>query len=235
MKEGLALLYELQCADSGIKERQKALASLDDGTRARAELAAAEERLAQAEKHLHADETTLRDKELRLASTEQERAEKHTKAYGGLVSDPKELAALERKIEELTQLKSKLEDEILALMDSVEEQRAGVAALRDEVERLHARAADVEEHYRMERARLEREIEELQARRTDLAAQVPPQLLAMYEQLRQRLGGVAVAAVVDGKCNACHNAVPRDMIDRIPRSDVPIRCETCRRILWVAS
>lgn len=235
MSEGLALLYELQCADSAIRERQRALAALDDGSAARAELAAAEERLTQAEKRLHADETTLRDKELRLASTEQERADKHKKAYGGLVSDPKELAALERKIEELTQLKSKLEDEILALMDAVEEQRAGVAALREQVERLRARASDVEDHYRMTRARLESEIEELQAKRAELAARVPPQLLASYEQLRQRLGGVAVAAVVDGKCNACHNAVPRDVVERIPRTDVPIRCETCHRILWVVT
>ncbi|MCX7597364.1 MAG: hypothetical protein N2512_00660 [Armatimonadetes bacterium] len=235
MNEGLALLYELQLADSGIRDRERALAALDDGSGSRAELAAAEHRLAAAEKRLHDDQTTLRDKELRLASIEQEQADKHKKAYGGLVSDPKELAALERKIEELTQLKSKLEDEILALMDSVEEQRASVVALREEVERLRARAADVEEHYRMERTRLEQEIQELQARRTELAAQAPPQLLAMYEQLRQRLGGVAVAGVVDGRCNACHNAVPRDMIDRIPRSEMPIRCETCRRILWVVS
>lgn len=232
MREDLALLYELQQADTGIAERVRELAGLDDGTAAREELAAAEAELAAAEEKLRADRTTLRDKELRLASTEEERDEKHQRCYGGMVSDPKELSALERKIEELTTLIGKLEEEILVLMDQVEEEEAQVDRLRKRVEQLRTRVRDTEEHYRMDKERLQSEISQLQTRREELAEKIDGQLLRMYEQLRQRLGGVAVAAVVDYTCSVCHTAVPRDTVDRIASADMPIRCESCHRILW---
>ncbi len=233
MSSDLALLYELQTVDTGIVERQRALASLDDGTAARAQLADAEQRLKEAEEKLHQTRTTLRDKELRLASTEEERNDKHSRCYGGTVSDPKELAALERKIAELTALKGKLEEQILGLMDQVEEEEQAVAALADQVQRLRATAEDREAHYKMDTERLTREIQELGARRTELVAQLDPSLLKTYDQLRDRLGGVAVAGVVAYTCQACHTAVPRDQADRIGKSATPIRCESCRRILWL--
>jgi len=111
MSEQLALLYELQLTDTGITERKRALAGLDKGTAARAELAAAEERLAAAEKKLHDDSAAAKDKELKLSSTEHERREKHSQAYGGTIADPKKAIALEQKIEELQRLATKVEEE----------------------------------------------------------------------------------------------------------------------------
>jgi predicted nucleic acid-binding Zn-ribbon protein len=233
MSEQFALLYELQLADTGVTERKRALAGLDDGTKARGELAAAEERLAVAEKKLHDDQATLKDKELRLSSTEHERREKHSQAYSGTIADPKRLAALEQKIAELERLRGKLEEEAFALMDQIEQEAAGVGTMRDETARLRARAEDVEEHYRMDKTRLEGEIADLGKRREELAAQIGAPLLQMYEQLRGKLGGTAVAPVDDFRCKVCHNSVPRDVVTRIPRSETPIRCESCHRILWV--
>ncbi len=232
MNKDLALLYELQLVDSGIAERQRTMAELDDGSQAEAELAQAEKELAEAEKKLREDHTTLRDKELRLASTEAERADKHDKCYGGQVTDPKELAALEQKIEELTALKDKLEEEILLLMDVVEEEESQVEQLRQRVQRMKEQVEDKKAHHRMETERLQREIADLQAQREELVGKIDATLLRTYEQLKQKLGGVAVAAVVNYTCSACHTAVPRDVADRIPNSEVPIRCENCHRILW---
>jgi predicted nucleic acid-binding Zn-ribbon protein len=233
MSFSLGLLYELQIIDTETRERKRRLESLDDGTAARAELAKAEAELAQARERLQRTRTTLRDKELRLASTEEDRKNKHDKCYGGMVSDPKELASLERKIEELTVLIGKLEEEILVLMDRVEEEEEEVKRLADRVERLRSQAEDTEAHYKMETETLQREIEELEARRIELVGQIDPSLVQIYETLREKLGGVAVAGVVEYTCTACHTAVPRDQAERIPFSQSPIRCENCKRILWL--
>jgi hypothetical protein len=233
MSEQLALLYELQLTDTGVTERKRALAGLDKGTAARAELGAAEERLAAAEKKLQDDTSALKDKELRLSSTEHERREKHSQAYGGTIADPKRLAALEQKIEELHRLAAKVEEEAFALMDLVEQETAGVATVKDEVARIRERAEDVEEHYRMDKARLEGEIAELGVKREELVGRIPAPLLAIYDQLRTKLGGTAVAAVDNYLCKVCHNSVPRDVVVRIPKAETPIRCESCHRILWV--
>ncbi len=229
----LALLYELQVADSGIDERRRTMEGLDDGSSTRAELAAAEQKLQAAQEKLRHDRATLRDKELQLASTEEEIETKRDQAYGGTISDPKQLSALERKIEELTVLKGKLEEQILVLMDQVEEEAAQVEELERQVALLRERAEDIEKHYEMDRSRLEGEIEQLQQRREELVGKIEPTLLRMYEQLRSRHRGVAVAAVEDGKCSACHTAVPRDIEAKLLHASVPVRCENCQRILWI--
>lgn len=233
MNEQLALLYELQMTDTGVKQRQRALAGLDKGVQARQDLAAAQQRLAAAEKKLRDDQTKLSDREDRLQATEHDRRQKHDQAYGGTISDPKKLSALEKKIEELHALAARLEEEGLVFMEKVEKETAEVADLTDEAKRLLAHAEDVEEHYRMDKARLEKEIHELVAKREGLVGQIEPQLMSIYEQLRTKLGGVAVAAVEELRCNSCHNSVPRDVVTRIPGAGTPIRCESCHRILWV--
>ena len=50
---------------------------------------------------------------------------------------------------------------------------------------------------------------ELRRRRDEVAAPVPEELLARYEALRTRLGGVAVARLVGGRCDGCHLALAR--------------------------
>ncbi|MBC7287566.1 MAG: hypothetical protein H5T86_05875 [Armatimonadetes bacterium] len=229
----LSLLYRLQLADSGVDERRRALACLDDGGAARAELAEAEEQLAAAAEKLRRDRAALRDKELRLSSTEKDIADKRDQAYGGSVTDPKKLAALERKIEELTQLKGKLEEEILLLMDEVEEEATAVEQMQGRVEQLRQRVQEIEQQYAADQQRLNDEITALAAEREEIARQVEPGLLRVYEQLRGKLGGVAVAAIENGMCSACHTAVPRDIDAKIAHSSVPVRCENCHRILWI--
>ena len=118
-------------------------------------------------------------------------------------------------------------------MDAVERETGDVTGMMDEAKRLLARAEDVEEHYRMDKARLEGEIGELGEKRRELAERIQPALMQTYEQLRTKLGGTAVAVVEDYLCKVCHNAVPRDVVTRIPKSETPIRCESCHRILWV--
>jgi predicted nucleic acid-binding Zn-ribbon protein len=233
MNEQLAKLYELQLADSGIAQRQQEIAHLDDGSRARDELAAAEAELARSEEKLRRDHANLRDLELRLASTEEEYQDKYNRCYGGLESDPKKLAALERKIAELADLKGRLEEQILVLMDQVEEEEQQVEALRGRVGGLRAQLQQIEEQYRSQRARLEEEIATLEQQRARLLEEIDRGLLESYRRLRERLGGVAVAGVIDYTCSACHTAVPRDVAERIPSSSVPVYCENCHRILWV--
>mgnify|MGYP000680999141 CR=1 FL=1 len=149
------------------------------------------------------------------------------------MTDPKELEALEAKIEELTQLKDKLEEEILLLMDKVEEEQKVVEEKRRQVEGLGKKVKDLEEHFRMDTERLTKQLEDLRARREQLRAAIDGKLLSDYERLKEKLGGVAMVAVEDGTCTGCRMAVPRDMIDAIRAGDRIVRCENCHRILWI--
>jgi uncharacterized protein len=58
-------------------------------------------------------------------------------------------------------------------------------------------------------------------------------LLATYERLRARLGGVGVARLVGTHCDGCHltlSAVELDRVRHLPDGEV-YTCEQCGRIL----
>jgi uncharacterized protein len=68
--------------------------------------------------------------------------------------------------------------------------------------------------------------------RAAIAAEVPDDLLALYERLRDS-HGVAAAALRGGRCEGCHLTLNTVDLNKIRASapDEVIRCEECRRIL----
>jgi len=151
----------------------------------------------------------------------------------GQVSSPRDLENLQSEIVSLGRRQSDLEEVVLDIMERQEtaqgrRQAAGaeraeidaarevVAARRDaalaEIGELAGKAAD---------------------RRAAVAAQEPPELLALYERMREQHGGVGAAALHGGRCEGCHlslNTVDLNAI-RAADPDEVLRCEECRRIL----
>jgi len=72
-----------------------------------------------------------------------------------------------------------------------------------------------------------------QEARDDAVAGVADDLIDRYEKLRARLGGVAVARLVGGRCTGCNLLLPTSEVDRIRHEDPDtlVFCEQCGRIL----
>ena len=231
LKEDLALLYELQRTDSSLARLEQELATLEDGSRAarRAEqyLAAS----AAARETLHQSEGQLKDRELALETTEAERKQKWQRAYGGTVGDSKELSALERKIEELDRRKGKLEEEILALYDTVETARTEATEGEQKATEGAARAKRARAHFVRRTKEIHEEQAALTKRRAELAEQVPAPLYAQYEKARPAQEGVAVAAIVEGSCEFCRTRTPNEYMADLRRGLRMMHCESCGRIL----
>jgi predicted nucleic acid-binding Zn-ribbon protein len=68
--------------------------------------------------------------------------------------------------------------------------------------------------------------------RSGVAADVPPDLLALYERIRDSRG-VGAAALRAGRCEGCHLTLNTVHLNQIRASapDEVLRCEECRRIL----
>ncbi len=229
-----ARLYALQQLDTALARLEAARASADDGSalRARVEKARAVEEEARAD--LRARQVRLRDLELRLQAVGEKAARVSQDLYGGRIYNPKELTALQEELAALQRHRRRLEDEILALMEEVDEGGRRLAAL--EAER-RAAEADLEARlaaYRHEVQTLEGELLDLRRRREEAASQIDPALLRRYERLRERKDGVAVAAVSGGTCGACHVALPEVLLSRLQQEEEAIlTCEECGRILYV--
>jgi len=126
-----------------------------------------------------------------------------------------------------------LEDEVLEAMSALEtldEQVIDLGRRRDELDaegvRLRAAVAEAQ-------AGVDRDLAESLQARGESATLIPADVAALYEQLRARLGGVAAAPLVNGRCGGCHLALPATEVARLRKepAETLVRCEQCERIL----
>ncbi len=231
MKQQLVLLYQLQKTDSQIEADEVELSKLDNGEVLAGELEAEEGKLRELQDRLAAAQAELHDKQLQLQGTEDDRKNKWEQTYGGMVSDPKELSALERKIEELDRRKDKLEEDIILLLDEVEALQEQVNQKQATVGEMSSRLDAVRQHFARRSAELSTELKQLVDQRSALEAQIKSDLLDDYEHTRQHSGNVAVAVVEAKACSACHTSVAGNLLGELEEPTRIVRCESCHRIL----
>lgn len=151
----------------------------------------------------------------------------------GQVSSPRELENLQSEIASLTRRQSDLEESVLEVMErreSLQRRRDTLAAERGD---LAGRRQEVAARRDAALADIAGEAEKASGARGTLAAQVPEDLLALYDKLREQHGGVGAAALRGNRCEGCHlslNTVDLGRIRSAPPDEV-LRCEECRRIL----
>jgi len=190
------------------------------------------DRAGQAERRAELDQG-LRRLQGEVAALEARIDELTKTLHSGAVTVPRELQALQHEQESLRRRQDHLETEELEIMeelDPLSEALAGLEArlgeLAEEGERLEAALLQAE-------AAIEEELTAVGGRRQDAAAGVAPDLLADYEQLRERLGGVAVARLTGSVCGGCHLGLSAAEVDRIKKQppDALVHCDECGRLL----
>jgi hypothetical protein len=168
-----------------------------------------------------------------IAASEGRIAEIDKRIYSGEVSASKDLQAMATEIQHLKERVSKLEDSALEAMDEREPLDAAVtdleardAGLVELGERLRAAIAEAE-------ATIDGELAVEVEQRAGAATGVPDELLAEYERLRSRLGGIGAARLEHGTCMGCRMKLPATEIDRIKHQppDALVHCDQCGRIL----
>ena len=62
-------------------------------------------------------------------------------------------------------------------------------------------------------------------------AKVSPRAIVIYEDVRRRKGGMAVARVIGGTCQGCRITVPEAIRKRAFGTEILAQCPNCDRIL----
>ena len=154
--------------------------------------------------------------------------------YGGTISNPKELGAIQHEIDGIGQRKARIEDDLLAVLEHREELEARASEADRVAAEARAKVATLGGAADDELDRIEGELTGLIAERATAVGLVDADLLALYDELRAHKHGVGAAALVDGTCQACHERLSAKELDAVKRSDGVKRCEHCRRILILA-
>lgn len=133
----------------------------------------------------------------------------------------------------LARHRSELEDSELEVMEALEPVEAELAELTGAIESLGASRAETAERLAEAEAALDDELAAVSARRDEVAAGLPAELAATYDRLRERLGGVGAARLVDGSCSGCHLRLPSSERERVVHAapDQLVFCDQCGRIL----
>lgn len=164
----------------------------------------------------------------------QAKAEQHDKTlYGGSVGNPRELQALQDEIAALKRRISHLEDQELEVMEELEPVDRRLAELTRRRTELDERATALRAEIAEAEVEIDAELSRVRSARAAAAGTAEPDLLAEYEQLRPRTGGIAIARLVNGHCGGCHLALSAVEVDRIKRlpEDELVHCEECGRLL----
>jgi predicted nucleic acid-binding Zn-ribbon protein len=169
-----------------------------------------------------------------LAATEARLADLDKRLYSGAVTASRELVSMSEESDHLKQRRSHLEDELLELLEAREPHDARLAELSArrvetvaEAERLMATIAAEEQ------ASDEEVAKETATRGALAAAFSDTDLLATYDRLRRRLGGIGAARLAGNACTGCHLVLSAQEVDRLRRlpPDELVNCEQCGRIL----
>ena len=151
----------------------------------------------------------------------------------GSVGSPRELENLQSEIASLSKRRTDLEDVVLEVMERREAAQSDIAASSAEREKLAGESTAACAQRDRTFAEIDSEIATTTSARAAVARDIPAELLALYEKIRDSSDGVGAAALHRGRCEGCHLSLnPGDlghMRDAAP--DAVIRCEECRRIL----
>jgi uncharacterized protein len=155
-----------------------------------------------------------------------------TRLDAGQVSSPRELENLQSEIVSLARRQSDLEEIVLDVMERREAADRRRAELTQERAVLAAQLGEVGARRDAALGEIGEQMEKAETARAAVAADVPDDLLGLYERLRAQ-HGVGAAALRGGRCEGCHLSLNTVDLARIRAADPDevLRCEECRRIL----
>jgi len=144
--------------------------------------------------------------------------------------------ALATAVDEIAHLKTRvsdLEDAELAAIDAVDLATATVAALTGEAATVETDLTQALATRDADMAELVDQALQIELKRADLARDIAPDLLGLYDKIRARAGGIGVARFEGRRCLGC--ALEATVVDFNRYSAAPadelIRCAECDRIL----
>jgi hypothetical protein len=176
------------------------------------------------------------ESERELKATEDRIGQVNKRLYGGTVSASRELQAMANDVESMRRRASELEDRVLGLMEEREPLDKQLGEHDARLAEFSQRRSELSRQLGTAETEVDAHLSRLQAQRQETAARIGPQLLAAYERLRERLGGVAVARLIGGRCDGCHLTLPAMELDRIRHEAAGSleHCEQCGRILVIS-
>ncbi|MFH1740730.1 MAG: hypothetical protein ABIH23_17110 [bacterium] len=188
------------------------------------------ESLEEAEKTYKEHELTLRQKEMEL----QESQSKEDKIQGQLfqIKTNKEYQAALQEIENFKTRRGKIEEEVIILLDTVDEESRLLKERHEEARAQEDRLKSTLEGLRKRNEQISEELESASKQAKEVAVRVKPDLLARFNRVFEGKEGVALTPANGGYCHSCQVQLTPHVVQVVQRGQDFVFCEGCSRFLY---
>jgi predicted nucleic acid-binding Zn-ribbon protein len=226
-------LLDLAAIDTALAQlahRRKTLPELAEIDAVSRELSALEDERVRAQvavDDLDRDITRF-EKDIEQVRTRKDRDQKRLDAGGAL----REIEGLQHELATLNRRQSELEDAELELMEQRETAEQTLNDVRGRLTEATERRAAAERRRDEAFAEIGKEADFKSASRGPLAADLPGELVTLYDKIRAD-SGLGAALFKAGRCGGCRIELYGADLNRVKSSapDEVVRCEECRRIM----
>jgi predicted nucleic acid-binding Zn-ribbon protein len=227
-------LYALQEIDSAVEAARVSLAAVEEQLGESEELIAGRQAVEDGRGALEAINKQQRESEWQVDDLRSRLADAEGKLYAGSVRNPKELASMQEEANILKGQLRRREDELLDLMVRVEERQTALREAEESLAEVEGRWQEEQKELASEKERLEGELAGLEERRGQQAGLIQGKVLVLYDNLRERRQGRAVAKVERGMCGGCRISLPMTVLQKARSGLDVVQCVSCERILYVS-
>jgi uncharacterized protein len=160
------------------------------------------------------------------------RADRDQKRLDAGTGTAKELEATQHELATLARRQRELEDVELELMERREEAAATLSGVEGRLAAVQAARQETLARRDETVSGIDRDVEFRRSGRGPLVADLPADLIKLYEQIRESTG-MGAALLQHGRCGGCRLELSGGEKTRVRAAapDEVVRCEECRRIL----
>jgi predicted nucleic acid-binding Zn-ribbon protein len=149
------------------------------------------------------------------------------------IKTQKEYQAVSKEITAARKQKAEVEEQILQKIARIEELKAEVGGLEENLASLQENVAEQKGEIQAKIDSLDKGIVSDTAAREEIVKGFSSSVIRRYTMLREQRRGLAVADARDGSCLGCNMNLPPQLYNSLFRCDDLITCPHCQRILFL--
>ena len=144
----------------------------------------------------------------------------------------KEYQAVLKEIEDLKNMSSKIEDEMLKVLDIIEDMKSDLDDAKQVLDTIQEEALKEKEAIGKLESEHKKGLEGYIAKKDEIVGKIDAKLMNQYNRVKTQAFGSPIASVTNAVCNGCHMNIPPQLFNELHRWDSIKLCPNCRRIIY---
>jgi predicted nucleic acid-binding Zn-ribbon protein len=226
-------LYDLDGIDDEIDRQVEVISKIDLDLKGNNKIIEVQRAVQKTKSIFSNQDIKRRDLELSAETIQSKVTSVEVKLYGGSVRNPKELEDLQLELNNLKVRKETEENSYLEAMGEAEETGSKLAKLEHMLQELEDSWENDQKRLAVEKLVADRSLIDLKEKRNAMSLMIDARSLFIYDRVRLKRKGQAVARVERGICQGCNISLPTNTVQQARMQEVLLQCPSCTRLLYV--